>query len=205
MNKAKKFVILCNWKEFGTKDILMNFVRKLNESNILEKFFIVIAPPFPLLGIADTSIPLAAQCIDYSVGTGKVLGECLKSVKCNYVLCGHAECDKEVWQQIDECAKLELSPFIFTEDDYAFVDKVKNFFIIYEPKGFINQENALSPDLVEDMVIKIRKNNPDMPVLYGGSVNKLNAKNIAKFVDGLCIGRASRDVNEVIEIAKLID
>lgn len=88
--------------------------------------------------------------------------------------------------------------------------------IAYEPVFAIGKSaaEAMSGEGVQEMVIFIRKlltekfnrsRADSMPILYGGSVDESNAKNIytVGMVDGFLLGRASLDPDTVQRIVKL--
>lgn len=94
---------------------------------------------------------------------------------------------------------------------------LKNIFIAYEPLFTIGQKNfeAMSSHDVHQMVIFIRKNLIEhfadklasrVPILYGGSVSAVNAKEIVDGgeVDGLLIGRQSLNPEQFTQIIKSI-
>ncbi len=93
----------------------------------------------------------------------------------------------------------------------------KNLIVAYEPVWAIgNKDNkALDSEKLYEMAIFIKKILNDLfgqeiakniPILYGGSVNKNNAKEILKNgkVNGLLIGRESLKAQNFIEIIKNI-
>jgi triosephosphate isomerase len=93
----------------------------------------------------------------------------------------------------------------------------KNLIIAYEPVWAIgNKENkALESESVYEMAIFIKKILSDLfgqetakniPILYGGSVNKNNAKEIIENgkVNGLLVGRESLKAQNFVEMIKSI-
>lgn len=88
-------------------------------------------------------------------------------------------------------------------------DKINNIKIAYEPVWAIGTGKTAQFDIIDDTHIIIRNillkngyNGNDIPILYGGSVNEKNAKEIAeiKNVDGFLIGGASLDVEKFYSI-----
>lgn len=84
---------------------------------------------------------------------------------------------------------------------------LKNVIIAYEPIWAIGSDEADTPERTLEMALYIRKTIADLydrtvaqsfPVLYGGSVNKSNARAFLRDggVDGLLVGRASLNVKE---------
>ncbi len=89
--------------------------------------------------------------------------------------------------------------------------KAKNIIIAYEPIWAIGAKEACSLDLAEEAILYIKsrlrkifsQNGEKIKVIYGGSINKDNAKNYlnSNIIGGLLIGRASlkpSDFNEII-------
>ena len=89
------------------------------------------------------------------------------------------------------------------------LDKIKyktNIFIAYEPVWAIG--TGLIPkskDLFETInFIKSKFKNKSLKILYGGSVNTKNIKNLNEInnIDGFLIGGASQNANKFIDIVK---
>jgi len=68
------------------------------------------------------------------------------------------------------------------------------------PAEIINRRAFLIKNVISDM--GLMANNDSCPVLYGGSVNSINAKSFLELdnIDGLLIGQASLDINQVLNI-----
>ncbi len=88
--------------------------------------------------------------------------------------------------------------------------------IAYEPVWAIGAKEAMTPDLICEMVIFIRKVLADIygseiamkvPVLYGGSVNFQNGADIIVKgqVDGLLVGRESVSLTGFVDLLKVVD
>ena len=93
---------------------------------------------------------------------------------------------------------------------------LKNVVVAYEPVWAIGAKEAMTPRALQETYIFIRKVLSDLydrdsadkvPVLYGGSVAPENAGNLvlAGGVQGLLVGRESRDPEAFAEILKIID
>ncbi len=92
-------------------------------------------------------------------------------------------------------------------------DRIKDIIFAYEPVSYIGQEEALDPRDIHQAVLYVRgivrdifsdKTIFSFPILYGGSVNKINAPRILESgnVDGFLLGRAGVDIvalNEIID------
>lgn len=108
---------------------------------------------------------------------------------------------KFIEEELKEC--LELSK----KEDF------KNLIIAYEPIWAIGGNSAATTNECFEMVIAIRRtlvelvgmdNAKKVNILYGGTVNKDNAKEFVEEagVDGLLIGRASQNVTDFFSIIK---
>ena len=69
--------------------------------------------------------------------------------------------------------------------------------IAYEPIWAIGTGTVPSPEYIQSIHSVIHSIYPTCPVLYGGSVNKKNVKDILriKYVDGVLVGGASLDIS----------
>ena len=169
---------------------------------------------------------------DYGLHTGNVNAKMLKDVGANYVIIGHSEnrekgeTNKLINQKIKSAIKANLKVIfcigetlkekkegktksILTKQIKFGLDKVekkRNLFIAYEPVWSIGTGKI--PNLIElEETIKFIKNkfNKISPkILYGGSVNPNNVKNLKmiKNLDGFLIGGASQNSKKFIDIVK---
>ncbi len=93
----------------------------------------------------------------------------------------------------------------------------KNITIAYEPVWAIGKDSirGANQNEIYEMAIVIRKKLVDLfgknsggeiPIIYGGSVNSENAKEIMSVhhIDGILLGRASLDLNEIKKIINQI-
>jgi triosephosphate isomerase len=92
---------------------------------------------------------------------------------------------------------------------------ISSIIIAYEPIWAVGAPEPMKTTEICETTIFIKKILSDLmgqekaikiPILYGGAVNKINAKEIIKEgkVDGLLIGRESVDANNFIELIKSI-
>ena len=89
----------------------------------------------------------------------------------------------------------------------------KKIILAYEPVWAIGKNNAASAIYVsatikiirEYFVKKLNFSQNQIIIIYGGSVNKLNAKKLLKIreLDGIFIGRSAINANNFIDICKL--
>ena len=96
--------------------------------------------------------------------------------------------------------------------------RIPKFIIAYEPIWAVggSYNNALSPEEMRAMTIFIKKTCTEflpkekamkIPVLYGGSVDAVNAKTMLSDggIDGLLVGRVSLDPERFADIIKIAD
>ena len=90
--------------------------------------------------------------------------------------------------------------------------KNKKIILAYEPVWAIGQKNAASAVYVSETVNIIRQHfmkklnffQNQIIIIYGGSVNKINAEKLLKIndLDGIFIGRSAINANNFINICK---
>ncbi len=172
--------------------------------------------------------------------TGEISGEFLKQFNVKYVIIGHSErrdlgeTDAVVNTKILAALGWKFKTILcigekVRDDDghyFAFIknqleqalmgvkkEQLSSLVIAYEPVWTIGATAAMTPPLVHEMTIFIRKTLFDMyktrtlstPILYGGSVDPSNAQEILQqgSADGLLIGRQSLDPAGFVSIATI--
>jgi len=168
----------------------------------------------------------------YGAHTGFVNSHMLKNVGANYVIIGHSENrekgenNKLINAKIKSALKAKLkvifcigetlsekqkkqTQLILSKQIKVGLDKIKvksNIFIAYEPIWAIGTGNVpKSKDLLKTIeFIKSKFKGKTPKVLYGGSVNPQNIKNLKEInnIDGFLIGGASQNAKKFIDIVK---
>ena len=90
------------------------------------------------------------------------------------------------------------------------IKNIKNVLIAYEPVWSIGTGSILKNNELTENILYIKKlikkkfKNKDIKILYGGSVNPRNIKNLCEIdqIDGFLIGGASQNSNKFIDIIK---
>ena len=168
----------------------------------------------------------------YGAHTGFVNSHMLKNIGANYVIIGHSENrkkgekDKLINLKIKSALKAKLkvifcigetlnekrkkmTQLILSKQIKIGLDKIKvksDIFIAYEPVWAIGTGNVpKAKDLLKTIEFikgKFKDNTPK--VLYGGSVNPQNIKNLKEInnIDGFLIGGASQNSKKFIDIVK---
>ena len=169
---------------------------------------------------------------NYGPYTGHVNSHMLKNIGANYVIIGHSENrekgenDQLINLKIRNSLKAKLkvifcvgetlvdkrkkkTNLILAKQIKFGLDKIKdkkNIFIAYEPvwsigTGIVPKSKNLF-ETIEFIKSKFKGKSPK--VLYGGSVNPNNIKNLKEInnIDGFLIGGASQNSNKFIDIVK---
>ncbi len=170
---------------------------------------------------------------DNGAFTGEISGAMLKEFSCQYVLVGHSErrhilneSDDFIAAKFHYAKSINLIPIlcvgetlaerengltteIITRQLLAITENANvfdNCIIAYEPVWAIGTGKTATPEQAQEIHLFIRKfiNNQTTPILYGGSVNENNAKDLFNKPDinGGLIGGASLDS---IKFTKIIN
>ena len=172
------------------------------------------------------------QSKNYGAYTGHINSNMLKGVGANYIILGHSEnrksgeTDKLINLKIKSAIKSKLKVIfcigetigekrkkmtksILSKQIKLGLNRVKNklnIFIAYEPVWSIGTGKIpKSKNLLETVkFIKSRFKDKSPKVLYGGSVNPKNIKNLKEInnIDGFLIGGASQNSKKFIDIVK---
>ena len=221
-----KKLVVGNWKMNSDTHSCVSLVSNITASYNVD---VVICPPFPYLSIVKTNLLLGAQnCSAFENGayTGEVSAKMLLDIGCKYVILGHSERrqhfkenDSEVLAKAMLAHKCGLKTIICvgeslktyqsgkTEEfvstqltNYLNLDPTLTV-IAYEPIWAIG--TGLTPTVAEvEAITKSIKQKSKFPVLYGGSVNQKNCKELASIniLDGFLVGGASLDPTQFNQI-----
>jgi|ERR1035437_39918 triosephosphate isomerase len=176
--------------------------------------------------------------------TGEVSAIILKNSGVSHVIIGHSErrnimgeSDDLIAKKAVAVARVGMTTVLcvgekIRDEQGAYLDFLKNqiknslagypkkslnnLIVAYEPIWAIGAKEAMTPSLVHEMTIFIKKVLSDMygqeevsavAVLYGGSVNFRNAADIVKLgeVDGLLVGRESINMAGFPDLLKVVD
>ena len=95
------------------------------------------------------------------------------------------------------------------------IDNIKKIIIAYEPIWAIGNGKTANINDIEEIVLKIREYissvynkdiSNDIKIIYGGSVNSSNIKNIMNIysINGVLLGKSSLDIHEIEKMNKEI-
>ena len=143
--------------------------------------------------------------------TAKKVRACLKN-QIKPILC--------IGENLDQRQTTDYKQFLIDQLtrslDRVEVSDIPNVIIAYEPIWAIGTGETASPEQVEEIHMFLRKHlidtygedvGKDIPLLYGGSVNPSNVKELAlaQSVSGFLIGGASLKAQSFIEISNILN
>ncbi|MDD2909298.1 MAG: triose-phosphate isomerase [Candidatus Pacebacteria bacterium] len=190
--------------------------------DIKTKHLIILCPPFTYLQKGNNYILGAQNCFYKNEGayTGEISPKMLKDLGCKYVIIGHSE-RREIFKEDNECINLKikiclenkLKPILCIGEKLGGDRKQvlraqlkginnKNIIIAYEPVWAIGTGKACGLEDILSSYNLIKKIAKENKVLYGGSVNSSNAKEIINITDGVLVGGASINKKEFLKIIK---
>ncbi len=218
-----------NIKEFENwAKTFIDFVKKNPIDN--EKINISVFPSFTLLQKyilenLKNYLNIGVQNInhfDCGAFTGEICTKNLENLHIKYALLGHSErrkyfkeTNKEIAKKTELAKNANITPVICIDMPYAFdqldliqQEILKKSIIAYEPIEAIStfEGKTLDNKQLEKNIKSIRnylkKRNINIPVIYGGSVNKDNANNFLQYSDGLLIGKMSLEIQNFLDIIR---
>lgn len=211
--------IIANWKANKTyqqvQDWINNFLK--NDFDRMDsRVRIILCPPFPYIPflhektISFPFITIGSQDIsqfDGSDYTGEVTGGILKDLV-EYAIIGHSkrrldsnETDEILIKKVDHAIKNSIKPIFCIRNVHDMIPKTISL-LVYEPVEAIGTGNN---EPVNQVLETKKQISLDMPFLYGGSINSINATQYLSHpeINGLMIGGASLDAAEFYKIVKL--
>lgn len=227
-----KFII-GNWKMNGNVDERDAMLTEL--SRVKTKNKVVLCLPFTLLNCDGHGIAIGAQNVsehDNGAYTGDISATMLNDMCAKYVIVGHSErrlyhneTNETTRAKATAAIRAGLIPIICIGETMeeknaghttAVIKKMLlesipetgEYIVAYEPRWAIG--SGLTPttnEIVTAVKTVFDTLNTPVPILYGGSVTKDNARDIVSipYVDGLLIGGASLKSETFIPIIKSID
>ena len=227
-----KFIV-ANWKMNGTVAEKDTMFKELSKTKTKNK--IIMCMPFTLLGGENQGITTGAQDVsnhENGAYTGDISATMLKEMGAQYVIVGHSErrlyhneTNELVRAKATTAIKNGIIPVICVGETMeeknaghtiAVIKKMLSesipengeYIIAYEPRWAIGSGvTPTNSEIVSAVKIIFDTLPNSMPILYGGSINATNAKEIASipYVDGLLIGSASLKSETFLPIIKTLD
>lgn len=224
-------LIVANWKSHKTLSQARTWFTELAPlatSWDQDKVHVVIAPPFPLLGVVDEEIDQLATVIDLGVQdispfppgsyTGAVTVENIEEFGVKYVMVGHSERRRyfhethaEVANKVERAIEAGLTPIVCLDDEYAEEQAaalnpafLSQCVVAYEPLEAIGSGHNQPVEEVTPVVASLRQLFPSAPVIYGGSVSADNVADYTVVCDGVLVGTKSLEAADFAALVQAI-
>lgn len=220
MNRKKW--IVANWKMNGDKNLLHSYASQFQNTKNM-----IICPPFVYFN--NSLLNLGGQNVHHlpsGAYTGEISAQMLAESGSKYCLVGHSErrhffgeTDDLVKQKALQCIEFGIIPIICigeNSNDYlerrteevltkqlqSCLPDSSSFWIAYEPLWAIGSGKTPNIDEISQIHNMIKLRFPGIVLLYGGSVNPKNAKEIfeIKSVDGVLVGGACLNIESISAI-----
>jgi triosephosphate isomerase len=211
-------IIIGNWKNYLNYEESISLSKAISNIDISKKIRLMISPNHLYLKevneiLLKTNIEVIAQNLTSSKSssdTGGVTAVNLINLNVNRSIIAHSEA--RIRQKNPQDVLNEIIPMgfqfvlCFEEIDQIPFDLLTNDFEIilaYEPVWAIGTGETASIDHINEIHEQIKSKLKDLelniPVLYGGSVNPSNSKDIleSEFVDGVLVGGASTKIDQL--------
>ena len=218
-------IIIGNWKNYLNYEESILLSKAISNINISDKTRVMISPNHLYLKevneiLNKTNVEVIAQNLtssNSSSDTGGITAVNLRNLNVNRSIIAHSEA--RIRQKNPQDVLNEIIPMgfqfvlCFEEIDQIPLDLLTNDFEIilaYEPVWAIGTGETASIDHIneihEQLKSKLKDLQLNIPVLYGGSVNPSNSKDILKseFVDGVLVGGASTKIDQLVGILNSI-
>lgn len=225
MNK----IIIANMKMNLNYNEIKEYLKNVN------KYVIYIPSAIYIPYFIERNLKCGIQNISiYEEGnhTGEISVLQASSLGIKYVIVSHSEINDSAFninQKIKLCLKYNLTPILcigekLKTDDIknVIINKLDNYLkditdinkiiFAYEPEWIIGKNDSVDIKIVDDIISFIKKflyqkyKISDIMVLYGGSINSYNVKEIINipYIDGILVGNNSTNIEEfskIIEVA----
>ena len=211
-------IIIGNWKNYLNYEESIILSKAISNVNISDKIRVMISPNHLYLKevneiLNKTNVEVIAQNLTSSKSksdTGGITAVNLRDLNINRSIIAHSEA--RIRQKNPQDVLNEIIPMgfqfvlCFEEIDQIPLDLLTNDFEIilaYEPVWAIGTGETASIDHINEIHEQVKSKLKDLelniPVLYGGSVNPSNSKDIleSEFVDGVLVGGASTKIDQL--------
>ena len=211
-------IIIGNWKNYLNYEESIILSKAISNISISNKTRVMISPNHLYLKevneiLNKTNVEVIAQNLtssNSSSDTGGITAVNLRNLNVNRSIIAHSEA--RIRQKNPQDVLNEIIPMgfqfvlCFEEIDQIPLDLLTNDFEIilaYEPVWAIGTGETASIDHINEIHEQVKSKLKDLelniPVLYGGSVNPSNSKDIleSEFVDGVLVGGASTKIDQL--------
>lgn len=220
----KQKIVIGNWKNYLNESETINLTKEILDEKFSDNIRLMISPCNLFLNqvnqiMKGSSVEVIGQNItsyESTSDTGGVTAIGLKDLGINRSIIGHSEVRKRNKRSKSEDVLIEIIPtgfqFILCFENIKQIpfDILKNsteMILAYEPVWAIGTGETASIEHINEIHRSVKselsKLSLDIPVLYGGSVNPTNSKEILsqELVDGVLVGGAStkhEDLHKII-------
>ena len=225
-------LIVANFKMHGTHAFIENWFTEYTESNKILKDMVIALPSIYLASFRDYGFTLSGQNVssqESGAFTSQISAEMLKDAGASYCIIGHSEARAQLNEQNEDIElkffqlnKMKIKPIVCVgeslevKESYKTKEHLKNqlscldvdaeeLIIAYEPIWAIGTGLVPTELEINEVIESVRAIfNKPIKLLYGGSVNASNAKNLLNNTDinGLLVGGASLNPQEFAKIAQ---
>ncbi|MBI2594063.1 triosephosphate isomerase [Candidatus Daviesbacteria bacterium] len=214
----KRIWIIANWKSNKTISEALEWLNQVGPKlQKRENIQVIVCPTFSCLPELKKEIQTHAYPIflgsqdlspfDKGAYTGEEPAELLKELV-NFSIVGHSE-RREKFGETDEIVAEKVKQTSSSGIESIFcIQGVKTpipadvKIAAYEPVFAIGTGTPDTPENAQKVALEINSKNPEVNVLYGGSVTSVNCASFVQQqnIKGLLIGKASLDPEEFLKI-----
>ena len=225
-------LIVANFKMHGTHAFIENWFTEYTESNKILKDMVIALPSIYLASFRDYGFTLSGQNVssqESGAFTSQISAEMLKDAGASYCIIGHSEARAQLNEQNEDIElkffqlnKMKIKPIVCVGESLEVKESCKTkehlknqlscldvdaeeLIIAYEPIWAIGTGLVPTELEINEVIESVRAIfNKPIKLLYGGSVNATNAKNLLNNTDinGLLVGGASLNPQEFAKIAQ---
>ena len=220
----KQKIVIGNWKNYLNESETIKLAKEILDEKFSDNIRLMISPCNLYLNqvnqiMKESSVEVIGQNItsyESTSDTGGVTAIGLKNLGINRSIIGHSEVRKRNKRSKSEDVLIETIPtgfqFILCFENikqipFDILNNSSEMILAYEPVWAIGTGETASIEHINEIHRSVKselsKLSLDIPVLYGGSVNPTNSKEILsqELVDGVLIGGAStkhKDLHKII-------
>ena len=220
----KQKIVIGNWKNYLNESETIKLAKEILDEKFSDNIRLMISPCNLYLNqvnqiMKGSSVEVIGQNItsyESTSDTGGVTAIGLKDSGINRSIIGHSEVRKRNKRSKSEDVLIEIIPtdfqFILCFENieqipFDILNNSSEMILAYEPVWAIGTGETASIEHINEIHRSVKselsKLSLDIPVLYGGSVNPTNSKEILsqELVDGVLVGGAStkhEDLHKII-------
>jgi len=220
----KQKIVIGNWKNYLNESETIKLAKEILDEKFSDNIRLMISPCNLYLNqvnqiMKGSSVEVIGQNItsyESTSDTGGVTAIGLKDLGINRSIIGHSEVRKRNKRSKSEDVLIETIPTSFQfilcfenieQIPFDILNNSSEMILAYEPVWAIGTGETASIEHINKIHRSVKselsKLSLDIPILYGGSVNPTNSKEILsqELVDGVLIGGAStkyKDLHKII-------